>query len=191
MLKNPNIHTAESSWKLNACLRCPAYFHHFNNFTIKIIFSQILTLQAGSKPKLQWVYGFLHYSAERQGFSPATWSIHKALGGVEVLMLQSAVHSNSTAGLCPQRDRPTCPCKSLHLKKPPRTDFQGDQTSNLAVSAGLFWGLIPTPQLIGASIPKAASLPRGCISLKCLVIQEQLLPCPPNPIVFLKSVGCF
>lgn len=44
MLKNPNIHTAESSWKLNACLRCPAYFHNFNNFTIKIIFSQILTL---------------------------------------------------------------------------------------------------------------------------------------------------
>lgn len=91
----------------------------------------------------------------------------------------------------PQRDRPTCPCKSLHLKKPPRTDFQGDQTSSLAVSAGLFWGLTPTPQLICASTPKAASLPRGCISLKCLVIQEQLLPCPPNPIVFLKSVGCF
>lgn len=61
MLKTQNIHAAESVWKLISCPSFPANFRHFVTFIIKIIFSQILTLGAARKAKLQWVYRLLHY----------------------------------------------------------------------------------------------------------------------------------
>lgn len=151
MQKIQNIHAEESDWKLISCSNFPVNSCYFFSFIIFFFFSQILTPGAVRKANLQWIYRFLHYPSEMQGFSPATWSVPKTVGGVAVLMFTLFLTQS-----CAWRVSLIPLCKSLHLQKPSRKDFHWDQPSNSAFSAtaGFLWSHIPTR----AFTWKAASL---------------------------------
>lgn len=178
MLTTRNIHAADSGCKLISCLSFPVHFLHFVTFIIKLILSQILTLGAVRKAKTAVSLWTSTLPPQRQGFCPAAWSIRTALGGMEVLMLQSTACPVSAAGLCPQSDCPTL-CKSLHLKKASQERFPlrpGEQLSSLCYH---WLSLLPHPNPIAS----LCLYSQGSIPSLWMYFSE--VPCSPvvlNPL---------
>lgn len=176
MQKIQNIHAAESDWKLLSCLNFPVNSHYFVSFITIFFFSQILTLGAVRKANLQWIERFLQDPSEMQGLSPATWSVPKTLGGVEVLMftlflLQACAWRATVSYLCAK----VFTWKSLPGKI-------STETSPATLSLLAFSGATSQPVLsLGRQHPFN-------IYLKCLEILEQ--PPPLTPISYILPKVC-